>query len=58
MKSRRLFDRAIEVVLEPEGETLTDHLADRGGLTKFGIAQRWNPNLDVRERVDELGLRI
>ncbi len=48
MKSRELFDRAIEVVLEHEGDTSTDHPADRGGLTKFGIAQRWNPDLDVR----------
>ncbi len=48
MKSRKLFDRAIEVVLEHEGETLTDHPADHGGPTKFGIAQRWNPDLDVR----------
>jgi len=48
MTSRALFDQAIEVVLAHEGEALTDHPADRGGPTKFGIAQRWNPDLDVR----------
>jgi len=45
--SRELFDRAIEVVLEHEGDTYTDNPVDRGGPTKFGIAQRWNPDLDV-----------
>lgn len=49
MTSRQLFDRAIEVVLEHEGETYTDNPNDRGGPTKFGIAQRWNPDVDVRE---------
>ncbi len=48
MTSRELFDRAIEVVLEHEGEAYTDIPADRGGPTKFGIAQRWNPDLDVK----------
>jgi hypothetical protein len=46
--SRELFDRAIEVVLEHEGEAYTDNPLDRGGPTKFGIAQRWNPDLDVK----------
>jgi len=45
--SRELFDRAIEVVLAHEGDAYTDNPADRGGPTKFGIAQRWNPDLDV-----------
>lgn len=49
MTSRELFDRAIEVVLAHEGETFTDHPADRGGPTKFGISQRWNPDVNVRE---------
>lgn len=47
--SRELFDRAIEVVLAHEGEALTDHPDDRGGLTKYGISQRWNPEINVRE---------
>jgi len=49
MTSRELFDRAIEVVLKHEGETYTDHSNDRGGATKFGISQRFNPDLNVRE---------
>ncbi len=48
MTSRELFDRAIEVVLEHEGDSYTDNPADRGGPTKFGIAQHWNPDLDVK----------
>ncbi len=49
MQGRELFDRAIEVVLDHEGESLTDRPDDRGGPTKFGISQRWNPDIDVRE---------
>jgi lysozyme family protein len=49
MTSRELFDRAIEVVLAHEGETYTNHPNDRGGSTKFGISQRWNPGVNVRE---------
>jgi lysozyme family protein len=49
MTSRELFDRAIEIVLKHEGDTYTDHPNDRGGATKFGISQRWNPDVDVRE---------
>ncbi len=58
MKSRTLFDRAIEFVLEHEGDTLTDHPADRGGPTKFGIAQRWNPDIDVRTLTREWAIEI
>ena len=47
LTSRKLFERAIEVVLEHEGDTYTDNPTDRGGPTKFGIAKRWNPDLDV-----------
>lgn len=47
MTSRELFDRAIEVVLAHEGEVFTDNPLDRGGPTKFGIAQRWNPDINV-----------
>lgn len=49
MNSRELFDRAIEVVLEHEGETYTDYPNDRGGPTKFGIAQRWNPDVNIKD---------
>ena len=49
MTGRELFDRAIEVVLEHEGGAYTDHPNDRGGATKFGISQRFNPDINVRE---------
>ena len=49
MTSRELFERAIEIVLAHEGETYTNHPNDHGGPTKFGIAQRWNPDVNVRE---------
>ncbi len=49
MKSRDLFDRAIKVVLEHEGDGFTDDPRDKGGPTKYGISQRWNPDVNVRE---------
>ena len=49
MTSRELFDKAIGIVLAHEGESYTDHPNDHGGPTKFGIAQRWNPDVKVRE---------
>jgi lysozyme family protein len=48
MTSRELFNLAIEVVLEHEGESYVDNPSDAGGPTKFGIAQRWNPDLNIR----------
>lgn len=56
--SRELFDRAIEVVLTHEGETFTDNPVDKGGPTKFGIAQRWNPDVDVRALTREQAIEI
>ena len=58
MTSRELFDRAIVVVLEHEGEVLTDHPNDRGGPTKFGISQRWNPDVNVRELTREQAIEV
>ena len=49
MTSRELFERAIEIVLAHEGETYTDHPNDHGGATKYGISQRFNPDVNVRE---------
>jgi lysozyme family protein len=49
MTSRELFDQAIEVVLGHEGDTYSNHPNDRGGATKFGISQRYNPDVNVRE---------
>lgn len=40
------FDQAVEFVLEREG-LLSNHVNDRGGLTKYGISQKANPDIDV-----------
>jgi len=56
--SRELFDRAIDVVLMHEGQILTDHPDDRGGPTKFGISQRWNPDVNVRELTRDQAIEI
>lgn len=40
------FDTAVEFVLEREG-LLSNHSNDRGGLTKYGISQKANPDIDV-----------
>lgn len=47
MNSRDLFDQAIETVLAHEGEGVSDHPNDRGGVTKFGLSKRWHQDLDV-----------
>ncbi len=41
------FDRALGVVLGHEGGD-SDHAADPGGFTRFGISQIAHPNVDVR----------
>lgn len=46
MTSREMFEAAIEGVLAQEGGDADDP-HDRGGRTRFGIAQRWHPDLDV-----------
>ncbi len=53
-----LFERAVEVVLAHEGETYVNHPLDKGGPTKFGIAQRWHPNVNVRELTREQAIEI
>lgn len=58
MTSRELFEKAIVVVLEHEGDALTDHPADRGGPTRFGISQRWNPGVNVRELTRDQAIEI
>ncbi len=58
MTNRELFEKAIEVVLAHEGEVFTEHPDDRGGPTKFGISQRWNPEVNVRELTREQAIEI
>lgn len=41
------FDRAFELLVGNEGGYVNDPL-DPGGETKYGIAKRWHPTLDIR----------
>ena len=41
------FDRAIEITLKFEGG-LSDHVNDKGGLTKYGISANSYPGIDIR----------
>lgn len=51
------FERAVEITLGYEGEE-SDHPQDPGGYTRYGIAQRWHPDVKVRElsRADAIAL--
>lgn len=51
------FKWAAEFVLEAEG-VMSDHADDPGGLTKFGISQRWHPGVDVASLTGEGALEI
>ena len=41
------FDEIIEIVLEHEGGYVNDP-DDAGGETKYGIAKRWYPDVDIK----------
>lgn len=40
------FEQAVALTLDYEGEQ-SDHPQDPGGLTRYGISQRWHPKIDV-----------
>ena len=43
------FNESLEIILDMEGRDKTsDHPADKGGLTKWGISQNAHPELDIR----------
>ena len=46
MSSRETFEKAVEVVLAHEGG-YSDHAADTGGATNYGISSTHNPDVDV-----------
>ena len=46
------FDKIIEVVLEHEGGYVNDP-DDAGGETKYGIAKRWYPSVDIKNLTKE-----
>ena len=41
------FEQIIDSVLEHEGGYVNDPY-DKGGETKFGIAKRWYPDIDIK----------
>lgn len=48
------FDIAVAFTLREEGgDKITEDTADLGGLTKYGIAQRWHPNVDIRNLTED-----
>jgi hypothetical protein len=51
------FDKAVEFVLEREG-LLSNHSSDRGGLTKYGISQKANPDIDIANLTREDAIAI
>lgn len=53
------FDEAFDLVLEKEvdpsnPDAVTNHPSDRGGVTKYGISQVANPDIDVANLTPEL----
>lgn len=57
MESRDLFEIAIEVVLEHEGG-YSDHPLDHGGRTRFGICERYNPDVDIENLTRKEAIEI
>lgn len=51
------FDRIIECIFAVEGY-VSDHKADTGGYTKYGISQKAHPEVDVRNMTLEDAKRI
>lgn len=51
------FDKIIECVFVLEGY-ISDHKADTGGYTKYGISQKAHPEVDVRNMTLEDAKRI
>lgn len=58
-----MFERALEIVIKHEtggdlSGALHAHPSDPGGVTKWGIAQRYHPDVDVKKltRADAAGI--
>ena len=51
------FDEIIEKVLEHEGGYVNDP-DDAGGETKYGIAKRWYPDVDIKNLTKEQAKKI
>jgi len=55
--NRAIFNAAVHMVLDHEGGESV-HPDDRGGPTKFGISQRWHPDVDLRTLTRERAIEI
>ncbi|HRY42289.1 MAG TPA: glycosyl hydrolase 108 family protein [Candidatus Krumholzibacteria bacterium] len=53
-----MFTLAIDTVLAHEGDEFTDIPEDRGGPTKYGIASRWHPEVDLKTLTREQAIEI
>ena len=51
------FNEIIEIVLEHEGGYVNDP-DDAGGETKYGIAKRWYPSVDIKNLTKEQAKKI
>jgi hypothetical protein len=51
------FEEIIEIVLEHEGGYVNDP-DDAGGETKYGIAKRWYPDVDIKNLTKEQAKKI
>lgn len=47
------IDLAFSLLMQQEGISVTNISGDKGGLTKFGIAQKFHPNIDVASLTKE-----
>lgn len=47
-----IFSKAFPVLLDAEGGE-GNSTTDYGGLTKYGISQKWNPDINVHELTEE-----
>ena len=54
---KETFDEIIEKVLEHEGGYVNDP-DDAGGETKYGIAKRWYPDVDIKNLTKEHAKKI
>lgn len=53
------FERAARFTMAHEGGAkISDHAADPGGLTKYGISQKAYPGLDIRALTEERALDL
>jgi len=49
LKNETRFNKLVSIILENEGgDKLTDNSKDPGGVTKYGISKKYNPEVDIK----------